>query len=118
MKNNYPPNFIDSCIKLFLNKLYTPKVFVQNVPKRNVLLNCPFFGSTLFQIRKKLLKLFTDKLTSYYLKIVLAPPVGVKNFFLFKDKLPKLLLLGLVYKYKCGGCNVTYYSKTKRDFKV
>ena len=37
IKNNYPLNFIDSCIKSFLNKLYTRKVVVPNVPKRNVL---------------------------------------------------------------------------------
>ena len=29
-----------------------------------------------------------------------------------------MLLSGLVYKYKCGGCNITYYEKTKRHFKV
>ena len=29
-----------------------------------------------------------------------------------------MLLSGLVYKYKCGGCNATYYGKTKRHFKV
>ena len=29
-------DFIDSCIKPFLNKLYTPKAIVQNVPKRDV----------------------------------------------------------------------------------
>ena len=33
IKNNYPLNFIDSCIKSFLNKLYTPKVVVPNVHK-------------------------------------------------------------------------------------
>ena len=27
------------------------------------------------------------------------------------------LLSGLVYQYKCGGCNATYYGKTKRHFK-
>ena len=27
MKNNYPSNFIDSCITLSFNKLYTPKVY-------------------------------------------------------------------------------------------
>ena len=36
IKSNYPLNFIDSCIKSFLNKLYTRKVVVPNVPKRNV----------------------------------------------------------------------------------
>ena len=45
-------------------------------------------------------------------------PVRVKRFFTFKDKLTKMLLSGLVYKYKCGGCNATYYGKTKHYFKV
>ena len=29
-----------------------------------------------------------------------------------------MLLSGLAYQYKCGGCNATYYGKTKRHFKV
>ena len=32
-----PPNFIDFCIKSFPNKLYAPKVIVQDAPKRDVL---------------------------------------------------------------------------------
>ena len=103
-KNNYSPNFIDSCIKSFLNKLYAPKAIVQNVPKRNVFAKLPFLGSTLFQIRTKLQKLFTDILASCNLKIVFTSPVIVKSLSTFKDKLPKILLSGLVYKFKCGGC--------------
>ena len=118
IKNNYPLNFIDSCIKSFLNKLYTRKVVVPNVPKRNVFVKLPVLGSTSFQIRKKLQKLFSDKLTSCNLKIVFTSPVRAKSFFTFKDKLPKILHSGLVYQYKCGGCNSTYYGKTKRHFKV
>ena len=116
MKNNYPPNFIDSFIKSFLNKLYTPKAVVQNVPK---LLSCRFLGSTSFQIRKMLQKWFSYKLTSCNLKMVFtSSPVRVKSFFTFKDKLPKMLLSALFYKYKCGGCNVTCYDMTKHHFKV
>ena len=29
-----------------------------------------------------------------------------------------MLLSGLVYKYKCGGCNATYYGKAKHRFNV
>ena len=81
---------------------------VPNVPKRNVFVKLPFLGSTSFQIRKKLQKLFSDKLTSCNLKIVFTSPVRVKSFFTFKDKLPKMLLSVLLYKCNCGGCNATY----------
>ena len=111
-------NLIDSRIESFLNKLYTPKVVVPNVPKRNVFVKLSFLGNISFQIQKKLQKLFSDKLTSCNLKIVFTPPVRVKSFFTFKDKLPKMLLSGLAYQYKCGGGNATYYGKTKRHFKV
>ena len=110
-------NFIDSCIKLFLNKLYTSKVVVPNVPKRNVFVKLPFLGSTAFQIRKKLHKLFSDKVTSGNLEIVFRSSVIVKSFFTFNNKLRKMLLSGLVYQHKCGGCNTIYYEKTKRHFK-
>ena len=53
---------------------------VPNVPKRNVFVKLPFLGSTSFQIRKKLQKLFSDKLSSCNLKIVFTLPVRVKNF--------------------------------------
>ena len=61
--------------------------------------------------------MFNDKLTSCNLKIVFTSSVRVKSFFTLKDKLPKMLLSGLVYKYRYYGCNATYY-KTKRHFKV
>ena len=44
IKNNYPLNFIDSRIKSFLNKLYTPKVMVPNVPKRNSFVKITVLG--------------------------------------------------------------------------
>ena len=52
------------------------------------------------------------------LKIAFTSSVRVKTFFTFKDKLSKILLSGLAYKYKCGGCNATYFGKTKRHCKV
>ena len=105
------------CIKSFLNKLYTPKVVVPNVPKRNVFVKLPLLGSTSFQIRK-FQRFFSDKLTSCNLKIVFTSPVKVESYLTFTDKLPKMLLSELNYQYKCGGHNSTYYGKTKCHFKV
>ena len=81
IKTNYPQNFIDSCIKPFLNKFYTPKVIAENVPKRIAFVKLLFLGCTLFQIQKNLQKLFNDILTSCNLKIAYTSPVRVKSFF-------------------------------------
>ena len=32
--------------------------------------------------------------------------------------MPVFLRSGIVYKFRCGGCNATYYGKTRRHFKV
>ena len=91
---------------------------VQNVPYRNFYIKLHFLGSILFQIRQTFQKLFIDKLTSCHLKVVFTSPVRVNSFFTFKEKLPKMLLSGLFYKYIPGGCNATYYGKTKHHLTV
>ena len=76
-KKNYPGSFIDPCIKSFLNKLYTPKVNVQNVPNRNIFVRLLFLGSTSFQIRKNIQILF---ITFCNLKIVFTSPARVESY--------------------------------------
>ena len=56
-------------------------------------------------------------MTSSNLEIVFTSFVRAKSNFNFKDKLPSMLLSGLVYMFKCGGYNATCYGKTKRHFK-
>ena len=51
IKNNYPLNFIDSCIK-FLNKLYTPKVVVQMYLKQMFLLSYRFWEILRFKFKR------------------------------------------------------------------
>ena len=98
-KINYPLSFIDSCIMLFIKKLYTPKIIVQKIPKRDAFVSLPFLGSTVFQIQNKLEILFTGELTFRNLKIAFTIHVRVKYFFKFQDKLPEMLCSVLFYKY-------------------
>ena len=90
----------------FLINYIRLKLLLKMHLKEMFLLSCRPWGSTSFQIRKKLQKLFSDKLTSFNLKIVFMSPVRVKSFFIFTDKLPMTLLSGLVYNCKCGGCKL------------
>ena len=71
-----------------------------------------------FKFERSFKTFFSDKLTSCNLKIVVTSPARVKRFFTLKDKLPKMLLSGRLYKYECGGCNATYYGKVKSHFNV
>ena len=81
-KNNYLQYFTheSTCIKSFLNKLYTPKVIVHNIPKINVFVKLLSSKSTSFQIPKKLQKLLNYKLTPCTLKIVLRHRLRSKAF--------------------------------------
>ena len=38
------------------------------------------------------------------------------NYFKFKDRFPRSLLSGVVYKYTCNRCNSVYIGKTKRYY--
>ena len=59
-----------------------------------------------------------NKLPHCNVRIVFQSKCKLINFFTFKDKIPIFLRSGIVYKFKCGGCNATYFGKTKRYFKV
>ena len=111
-------NVIDFCIKIFLNKLHHCKQSISTVPKKDIFLVLPFLGPTSLEIRTRLRILFSKKLPFYNLRIIFRSSCRLKTFFHFKDRIPKYLRSGLVYKFKCAGCIATYYGKTKRHFKV
>ena len=73
IKNYYPLSFIDSCIKSFLSKLYTPKVMAPNLTKRNVFVKLPLLGSTCY---------FQDLFTSICVVTVMLPIMKRPNVIL------------------------------------
>ena len=54
----------------------------------------------------------------YIFRIVFHTKCKLINFFTSKDKIPVFLRSSFVYKFRCGGCNITYYGKIKRYFKA
>ena len=117
-RNGYPRHVVDLCIKTFLFKIHRPKVEIHTVPKREVFMVLPFLGSLSLKIRSQLQNLFRQNFRHCNLRIIFKPSVRLSSFFRFKDQIPKFLQSGLVYRFKCSGCNATYYGKTKRHFKV
>ena len=119
-KNDFPVPFIDSCIKRFVANKYCPvSEPVSLAPKKEVVIVLPFLGTVSLQTRTRLVKLFSKgPLSCCNLKVIFQSPLRINNMFNFKDKIPKSLLSGVVYKFTCSNCNVTYIGKTIRHLKV
>ena len=117
-KNSYPSDFVDKCIKEFLDRVLTRKVAASTVPKKDFMIVLPYLGKLSLQIRTRINRVMRNKLPHCSLRIVFQTKCKLINFFTFKDKIPVFLGSGIVYKFKCGGCNATCYGKTKRHFKI
>ena len=59
-----------------------------------------------------------NKVPNCNFRIAFQSKCKLISFFTFKNKTPIFLRSGVVYEFKGGGCNATYYGKTKRHFKV
>ena len=116
--NGYPLHLVDSWIKLFLNRQHSINHVTNryDVPKKEFLLVLPFLGSVSLKARTRLTKLFRKSLHCCNLQIIVKSPCS--SLFCFKDKLPKHLLSGVVYKFTCSSCNATYIGKSLRYLKV
>ena len=74
----------------------------------------PFLGSTSWKTKETLIRSFRELVPFSKLKIVFKSSKRLSSFFQFKDKIPKSLLSGVIYKYTCAVCNHSYIGSTKR----
>ena len=55
-RNGYPGNFIDACIKRYLNQVFIDKKIYALAPKKELICVLPFIGKKSLQLRSKLVK--------------------------------------------------------------
>ena len=116
LKNGYPFNFINVCIKRFLNNIFIDKKIYVLAPEKELVCVLPFIGKTSLQIRSKLVKSVQNNLSFFHLNGVFQSPYKLRTLFGFKDTLEKKIRSDLVYHYSCSSWNATYYSETYRHF--
>ena len=95
-------------------KEYIKKDRMKNKSKRHDFIKLLFLKWTLFQIEKGFKNYL---LTNWNFVIFFSFLHKISKVFIFKDKLPKILRLGLVYECKFGGCSAIWYGETKCCFK-
>ena len=117
-KNGLPVSFIDKCFKKFLDNVHIIKEKVPTVEKKSLLLVLPYLGTISLQTRTKLQKSLKGVLNCCKIQVIFKTQTKLSTIFRFKDRLPKELLSGVVYKFQCGRCNASYFGETSRHLKV
>ena len=114
-RNAYPDSFIEKCVYRFFNKIFDKKSPSKPMdPKKEVMLVLPFLGSNSWLVKNELSRTFRNILPDCKLKLIFKTSNRLSSFFSFKDRLPSTLDSGVIYKYLCSNCNVSYVGCTKR----
>ena len=71
-------------------------------------------GTQSLRLKKRLNKLFKEQLPSGKLEMAFRTTQRMPSCFRFKDAIPRSLLSGIIYEYKCPRCISRYIGSTYR----
>ena len=118
MRNSYPCHFFDKCVKTFLDKMFITKKVYLTVPQKELSICLPFLGKQSLELKSKLIRFSSKYFPTCRIKVVFKCKNRLKNFLVFKDRIPLNVRSHLLYRYTCSGCNAIYIGKTKRHYLV
>ena len=95
-KHSYPRDFIEKCIKNFLDRVLRPKTVVSILLKKDLM------------IQTRINLVMKCKLPYWNFCISFVTKINLINFFTFKDKIPVFLCSHIVYISKSGGSSASY----------
>ena len=99
----------DRCFKLLLKITHILQEKVPTVGKKLLRLVLRYLGTISLQTGTKMQKPIKGVLSCCKLKVFLQSQNKLCNSFRFKDPVPQILTLGVVYKFQRGLCNEFYY---------
>ena len=91
---------------------------VITVPKKPLFLVLPYLGPLTLETRTKVKKIHEGILNCCRLQILLKGQNKLANVFHLKDRIPKQLKSGVVYKFQCELCNESYYGECIRHLNL
>lgn len=118
LKNGYPLNIIDMCLKNFLTKLFTKKVLVDTVPKKEYIIVLPYLGPLSQKIQKRMKSVFKRYIPTGNINFVWKTQRRISHFLKFKDVVASDYDSHIVYQFKCPSCNAGYVGETRQQYIV
>ena len=112
-KSGYQKQLIESVIRSVLNKIFIPRTpTCLTVPKLDKNIVLPYFGAKSMSLQRDIVDLLSQYYPYLNPKVVLRNRLTVSSFFHFKDRIPKCLRSGIVYKFRCSSCEESYIGST------
>ena len=114
--NGYSKYFINLCIKIFLDKLCVKNKMSFAVSKLQLTCVLPYTGKSSLELRARFRRMIEKNIPFCKLNVVFRSTCRLFHMLRSKDFLEKKILSGIVYRYMCSNCKVTYYGKTFQNF--
>ena len=105
--NGFPKNFIDSCVKHFLDKLFVKNKVSLTVPKLQLVCVMPYTGKSSLDLRARLRRTIEKNIPFCKLNFVFRSTCRLGNLFRFQYSLDKKIHSRTVYRYTCSNYKVT-----------
>ena len=111
----YPLNFLEFCIKRYLNGRYSPSKEPSIGPeKKTIIVTLPFCGTSSYQIKRQLSRMYSTVAPWLNLKIVFRPVDKLAKLSKLKSKFDVKQMSNVVYKVNCRDCQASYVGMTTR----
>ena len=118
IKSAYPPFLIDKVIKKYLDYKFSS---YQNQLKDTSdvhYFKLPYIGKLSHHIKNKLSKLYKEFCKEKFNIKLVFNSFKIKNYFSYKDSIPKDLKSFLAYKFACASCSSSYIGETCCHFET
>ena len=113
--NCFPSHILDTITKKFLSKIYSPNN-ITTVPKQIIYLPFPYYGYISEKIKAEIAHLNLKRFPHLNIKIAFTNNFSIGSLFKHKERIPKPLCSGIIYKYECLICKDQYIGSTIRQF--
>ena len=108
LKNGYPIEIVDKCVKTFLDKVFVKKPLVHTVPRREYLVTLPYLGPLSKKTYRRIKTLFQKVIAAAKINLIFKTERRIDHFMKFKDVIPINLSSHIIYHFKCSSCNAGY----------
>lgn len=111
-KNGFPKWLVEFSVRDFLQKRFNVADILVSAKKLEKYFVLPYFGDQSAMMQRDVVSLLSKFYPYLNPKIVLRNRLSIGTFFRYKDRLPKLVHSGVVYKYCCASCQASYVGST------